>query len=991
MSDPTAYRSSGAPDLSFEATLRGLKSGQKVFNNRYTLLRILGRGGMGVVWLARDDELTKDIALKFLPEYVALDKSAMEDLKEETKKTLDLTHPHIVRTFTFLADAEAEMAAIAMEHVDGLNLSDLRMDQESRVFEVVDAQFQRWVGQLCGALAYAHARKRIVHRDLKPSNLMINSEGELKVSDFGIARSLTESRTRLSRQSGASGGTLPYMSPQQAIGDRATESDDIYSLGATLYELLTGKPPFYSGEIFEQIKTKAPTPITERRAELNVQSQQPVPDVWERAVLACLAKKPEDRPASVAALARLLNLHGDFPESASNVAKPSGVRGLDRAPAHPKSSSKPLALLIPALISVALIAAGLWWFTLEKPKRDQAQALITEARAALIKSDPAAASQKLTQALSLIPTQPDALALRHQMEQDIQANIEHALGRADSALARKDLLAAREAYAEVLALRADHPRASAGFAGLKDIVGGIEVRTSPAGAKVQVGGQKEDTSPASIGQLPLGKHTVLIKLDGFDPVTEEITLRNDSFVPLDQKLVRQRGTMQLDSTPPGMAFAVRMTKSVISSEDEQSFTKEGKTPAVLENLPTGVYEARLSRAGWPDALHTVSINAGASEVVYHEFAEGMLSVESEPSESDFEIQPANSNAPNTGPRSFASSGQTPASVARVPVGLCKVVFKRAGWQDAVEEVWVTKDRPATVRHEFGKGFVKISSSPAGCEIYREGTKLGDAPLTMELPEGPCLLEARYPRLDSKAFSVTVMKRETVEQTVELDHSMLTIDTEPTGGTIFWGNVSLGKAPVSAILPTGNHTFTAQKTGYLDGSVTKLTFGGTSRLSIALKRSPFDEESWVRKFLGKWECQDVGTLEGTPCRVVSKCTLTLTANESDGRLEYSVTASQSGPNAVGKTWQSSGQARGSIPMVKSETNGIYYLNAVSPMIQTTTTGNFGVLGFEDDSVACDKFHLLLQKNADYPELSFSSTNPDVLVAISPVYSGWKKIR
>src|SRR5438093_1030635 len=111
---------------------------------------------------------------------------------------------------------------------------------------------QRWVEQLCEALAYAHERARVVHRDLKPANLMINTKGELKITDFGIARSLSDSVSMLTMARGTS-GTLVYMSPQQLDGDKASHLDDIYSVGATLYELLTGKPPFYSGGIERQI------------------------------------------------------------------------------------------------------------------------------------------------------------------------------------------------------------------------------------------------------------------------------------------------------------------------------------------------------------------------------------------------------------------------------------------------------------------------------------------------------------------------------------------------------------------------------------------------------------------------------------------------------------------------------------------------------------------------------------------------------------------
>jgi len=118
-----------------------------------------------------------------------------------------------------------------MEYVDGKTLSGLKADRPARCFSV--SELAPWVTQLCEALNYAHTKARIVHRDLKPSNLMINSRGELKVTDFGIARSLSESRTRLTGQEGTS-GTPAYMSPQQAMGQEAKVTDDIYSLGATL-------------------------------------------------------------------------------------------------------------------------------------------------------------------------------------------------------------------------------------------------------------------------------------------------------------------------------------------------------------------------------------------------------------------------------------------------------------------------------------------------------------------------------------------------------------------------------------------------------------------------------------------------------------------------------------------------------------------------------------------------------------------------------------
>jgi serine/threonine protein kinase len=201
-------------DLDLGATIKGFSPGQKVFR-RYTLKKILGRGGMGVVWLARDEELERDVALKFLPEVVALDKESLEELKRETRRNLDLTHPHIVRIYDFIQDGRS--AAIAMEYVEGASLAALKTEQPERIFPV--EKLRPWVAQLCDALHYAHTKAKVVHRDLKPANLMIAANGDLKVTDFGIARSISDSVSRVSAQAGSS-GTPVYMSPQQMMGKR---------------------------------------------------------------------------------------------------------------------------------------------------------------------------------------------------------------------------------------------------------------------------------------------------------------------------------------------------------------------------------------------------------------------------------------------------------------------------------------------------------------------------------------------------------------------------------------------------------------------------------------------------------------------------------------------------------------------------------------------------------------------------------------------------
>src|SRR5947209_11909717 len=175
-----------------EATLREYGSGQKLFG-RYTLIRILGRGGMGIVWVARDEELEREVALKFLPDLIIHDRAVLNELKRETKRSLELTHPHIVRIYDFVHDQRS--ACISMEYIDGDTLSNLRAQKERKVFE--PDEIAGWISQFCEALDYAHNHARVIHRDLKPSNLMVNQRGDLKVADFGIARSLADSASRL--------------------------------------------------------------------------------------------------------------------------------------------------------------------------------------------------------------------------------------------------------------------------------------------------------------------------------------------------------------------------------------------------------------------------------------------------------------------------------------------------------------------------------------------------------------------------------------------------------------------------------------------------------------------------------------------------------------------------------------------------------------------------------------------------------------------------
>ncbi len=299
-----------------------LRAGDLVGGGRFVLLKQLGRGGMGVVWQAVDRELGKTgedtpVALKFLSEQIRADPRALDMMRTEVLNSRRLRHHHIVSLYELYV-LRSEVPFVCMEYVDGENLGRLAAGQPQGVLRW--AQLVPLVKQLCDGLDYAH-REGVIHRDLKPGNLMVDRRGNLKLTDFGLAKIyLTEAG--LLPEHTRPRGTLPYMSPQQLEGNPPRPTDDIYSLGATLYDLLTGTPPFTAredGPLIEQVRFMIPESIPQRLQDLGKQNS--VPGHVKVVVAACLEKDPRNRPQAVKEVGHRLALAA---------AGPVEVRSLER-------------------------------------------------------------------------------------------------------------------------------------------------------------------------------------------------------------------------------------------------------------------------------------------------------------------------------------------------------------------------------------------------------------------------------------------------------------------------------------------------------------------------------------------------------------------------------------------------------------------------------------------------------------------------------------
>jgi len=268
----------------------------------YRIVRPVGKGGMGRVYLAIDDKKDRTVAIKVLPEHFLDDKKKSEYLRRELRLASELDHPNVVDIFEMIelprkSDGKLQ-GFMLMEFIDGVNIKDYVEENQLEVDAII-----KLFEQVCAGLNYIHNHRlpdgryhSIVHRDIKPQNILITRRGEVKIVDFGLS---TEERPFRFIRSRSRAGTPRYMSPEQIKGERVDVRSDIYSLGVCMYELFTGKLPYEGEKRKDVMKMHISRKV---KPESPHKANSKIPPSLSRVIMTALQKDPKKRFQSVAEL-----------------------------------------------------------------------------------------------------------------------------------------------------------------------------------------------------------------------------------------------------------------------------------------------------------------------------------------------------------------------------------------------------------------------------------------------------------------------------------------------------------------------------------------------------------------------------------------------------------------------------------------------------------------------------------------------------------------
>lgn len=600
-----------------------------ILDKRYQIIEELGRGGMGRVYKALDLEIDEKVALKVLNPEISSDQKTIERFRNELKLARKIRHKNVCQMFDL--DTAENTYFITMEYVSGEDLK----STVNRLGRLSEGKILLIAKQICKGLAEAH-RVEVIHRDLKPQNIMIDRAGDVRIMDFGIARTLQP--TGLT-ETGMMIGTPDYMSPEQAVGEPIDNRTDIYSLGVILFELATGRVPF-KGDTAVSVALKHKTEAPPRPKNINPS----ISDRFNDLILKCLEKEKKDRYQSVdEILADIV---------AAEKGHPVEEKVIPDRPSSVQISRKrfPIAVVAGPLALIILIVVG---YLLIKPKPGG----VADVFSFSLDSNPKSVLVYLDdRELGTTPIQENIFPGQYTLRLEKTGFV-----------SRTENITIDSDFKQTYSLQAQIVPPSKGAT--------LEIATLPEGAEVFIGDESLGFSPF-IKEMDAGTYTVVLKHPGYLNKTEEITLLAGETYPKEFILEA------VSETPPDPDPTPVRKNNAVTAEYRLNITSapsnakiyidgqfQGRTPLNGLKLSQQTGYLRLNLEGYVIKDFQLNLNQNNVNKIHGDLVKAEFQVKLNSTPSGAAVYEGNQQL-----------GQTPFEQA-LAIGTHDLVLKKAGFRD----------------------------------------------------------------------------------------------------------------------------------------------------------------------------------------------------------------------------------------------------------------------------------------------------------------------